>query len=441
MSRLEELEKLTDELSPAERDALLAKLLQPSSIPAEPRQVQGGAGLSVPDYSDDDGMGDVLDEIANTVPEPTKEQVEKAAAQSKAMDGHTPGVDLFAPSANGATKIGRMASRDTSMPKPLSQRSLDDEMTALTADITPPARNSQGPLPPPPEDQVPVRARAFNKPKVSQDLPPLPRNSTELDSNPANYMDGAVPKSQPLPPPPEFARRAPVSPRSEQPNRPLTFAEQVGAARKDEVAHEKSSAAHQRLEAALEDPERNYIKADLSDPMAALCPPEMREAQPANFRPYEILANRVRQFLENPRIINAPELINRVRFDRADMPSVALEEAEAAGFKTRFVLARPLTKVSNKWFLGYVQPSPDSLTEALKALLLVLRDWSVGKEIEPAVTAAYAQRRDMVRSDGSKLTDDQGRALRPTKENVMYKPKIHIFAPFDYPEQVAVAII
>ena len=182
MSRLEELEKLTDELSPAERDALLAKLLQPSSIPAEPRQVQGGAGLSVPDYSDDDGMGDVLDEIANTVPEPTKEQVEKAAAQSKAMDGHTPGVDLFAPSANGATKIGRMASRDTSMPKPLSQRSLDDEMTALTADITPPARNSQGPLPPPPEDQVPVRARAFNKPKVSQDLPPLPRNSTRSDS-------------------------------------------------------------------------------------------------------------------------------------------------------------------------------------------------------------------------------------------------------------------
>ena len=446
MSRIEELEKLTDELTPEERDALLTKLLRPSQTEVDEvmQPVESGAGFSMPEHGDDDGMDSILNEIASTVPEPTAEQRAQAAREKEAMGGHDVGVDLFAPGKHGATVTHSMSNMKTAkghqLPLPKSQLSLDDEVAALTEGVIPDEQVHQGPLPPPPDAMPPVRTRMPGKRPPPQDLPPLPRNSTELNSNPANYSDGELPPEQPLPPPPEFARRAPVNPKGRE-GRPLTFAEQVGAARKDEVAHEKSSAAHQRLEEALTDPERNYVKADLSDPMAALCPPEMREAQPSNFRPYEVLASRIRQFLENPRLINAAELTTRVRFSKMDMPSIPLEEAEAAGFKMRFVLGRPLTKVSNKWFVGYVQPSPETLAAALKLVLLTLRDWSVGKEIEPAGTAAYAQRRDMVRSDGSKLTDSEGRALRPTKENVLHRPKIHIFAPFDYPEQVAVGII
>ena len=429
-----------------QRNEMLSELLKPGP---EHSQEAPQPDTSVPVGPPANSMDALVDSIGAELPTPTDAEIAVAESRKQAMGGHVEGVDLFAAPKSGSKELSMVGA----LPQSPAARSVDDDIFRLSKleESKPPV--SQGPLPPPPVERNPP-PQTIKQGERPVDLPPpidpdgIPDLAHKLGSNPANYADGESPHmkppkvqvrhANPLPPPIEGLK--PHVPPKDL-GRPLTFAEQTGAVRKDEIEAARSKTAHEELQRSLVDPEHNFVTVDLSDPHAALCPKDFREVQPNNFRPYEVISSRIRQFLENPKLLNAAELAQRVTFDRMDMPSVQTEEAQAAGLHAQIALGRPLNRATNKWFIGYAHPSVETLTKVLRTILMQLKDWSIGKELVAAITPAYAVDRSMVRSDGSKITDVDGRAIKPTREIVSYRSKIRIFAPFDYPEQLAVVII
>lgn len=270
---------------------------------------------------------------------------------------------------------------------------------------------------------------------------PLPTTSHEIIRD-KYYNTGEVelgqkpkavtPSQPPLPPPPEGWMPNKTDVRA-TPGRPLTLADTTGPALKDEFARAK---ARERVSGTIK---QGRAAVDLSDPMVAMCPKELREKQPDNFNPYDLINKRVREFLAQPGLPGGLALTERVLFDQKDRPSVPIENAVMFDFEPVVVLGRVLSSGATKLYVGYAQPGQESLTDALRTILTTLKNWALGKEFVAGEAAANVGG-TMKRVDGSTITDAGGRPMRAATGNFVFKPKIHVFQPLDYSEQVAVVI-
>lgn len=277
---------------------------------------------------------------------------------------------------------------------------------------------------------------------------PLPTTSHEIirdeyfntgEVNPDNPLQKpALPSAPPLPPPPAgwMPNKEPVL---AKPGQPLTLADTTGPALKDEFDRARAR------ERSAQPKSNNVIKqaranVDLSDPMVAMCPKELREPQPNGFNPYDLLNRRIREFLAQPTLKGGLSLTNRVVFEQKDRPSVSIENAVMFGFAPIVPLGRALSSGATKLYLGYAQPGPETLTEALRVVLTTLKNWALGREFVPEKEAAANVSGSMRRTDGSVITDASGRAMRPSVGQFVFKPKIYVFQPLDYTEQAAVVI-
>ena len=284
---------------------------------------------------------------------------------------------------------------------------------------------------------------------------PLPQNSHEIIRD--KYFDTGIvdPDTMqedvaahappPLPPPPEGMGLEKRNARAE-PGKPLTLADTTGPALKDEFDRDRAKMRNDTAaKAAAKPPVKSVIKqaranVDLSDPMVAMCPKELREKQPDGFDPYSLINRRIREFLSQPTLKGGLALSNRVVFEQKDRPSVSIENSVMFGFEPIVVLGRALTSGATKMYVGYAQPGPEALTEALRFILTTLKNWAMGKEFIPEKEAAANVTGTMRRTDGSVITDASNRPMRPTIGQFVFKPKIHVYQPLDYTEQVAVVI-
>lgn len=268
------------------------------------------------------------------------------------------------------------------------------------------------------------------------DLPPIP--SLPDAQNHFRKIDQAKKATEELPEIANFVP-APVDPRFSPPKEEKpkfkTFAEQTGAARRDEVQHEK--AARMRRTQSEGDSDSVRSSANLGNPLVAMCPPELREPQPADFRPSELLRQLITAFCEHPNLQNGAAIARRVHYDMLDSPSIHVSDAEIAGLEPVFILGRQIESSATKRYCGYAAPSPDTYKEAEEKVLQLLQAWSEGKEAVQKKAPQNVER--MILKD----TDLKGRTIttRPVIEKFHYRQTLRIFRPMDDAGQICIVVI
>lgn len=215
-----------------------------------------------------------------------------------------------------------------------------------------------------------------------------------------------------------------------------TFAEQAGAARHDELQQDK--ARRMRRVHSEKEAEHGKQTMDLSNPLSAMCPNELREPQPSDFRPAEQLRQFVDSFCNSPQTNQGPALIRRVHYDVVDQPTIPISDAEMAGLEPVFIAGRQIESSPTKRYCGYDCPSPDTYMEVESKVRQILEAWDAGKEAaykKPAIEAGKRKVMDDTNSRGEPIK------TRPPIDKFSYRQSIYIYRPMDDAGQICVVVI